>query len=113
MSKNQKPNANATTIGSPGAASQKTQDAVKAPLKLKVGRTYRAKKPAKAGDWRDPMINDRTIKWIGGEEVQYDGPSVAFGRHYPRVSLEKFLKWADMDVTDSLPDGEYEKWSKR
>lgn len=82
-------------------------------LELRVGRTYRAKKPGKAGAWHNPMVNDRTIKWIGSEEVQYDGPSVAIGRNYPRVSIEKFLKWADKDVTDTLPEGEYEKWSKR
>lgn len=81
-------------------------------LELKIGRTYRAKKPAKAGDWRGPLINDRTIKWIGFEEVQYDGPSVKIGARYPKVSMEKFLSWADRDVTDELPEGEYAKWVK-
>ncbi|MEX5606875.1 hypothetical protein ABFV58_02470 [Pseudomonas protegens] len=79
-------------------------------LKIQVGRTYRAKKPAKAGDWRNPQVNDRTIKWIGHEEIQYDGPSVAIGRKYPKVSREKFLAWAASDVTDQLPPNEYAKW---
>ncbi|QYM99546.1 hypothetical protein K1T36_21005 [Pseudomonas protegens] len=79
-------------------------------LKLQVGRTYRAKKPAKAGDTWSPSINDRTITWIGSSEVQYDGPSVAFGKHYPKVSKEKFLAWASRDVTDQLPPNEYAKW---
>lgn len=109
MNNNPEPNTDTSAIAPPGAVSQK----IEGPLELRVGRTYRAKKPGKAGDWRDPMINDRTIKWIGCEEVQYDGPSVAFGRHYPRVSIEKFLKWAERDVTDVLPEGDYEKWSKR
>lgn len=82
-------------------------------LELKVGRTYRAKKPAKAGDWRNPQVNDRTIKWIGHEEIQYDGPSVAIGRKYPKVSREKFLAWAASDVTDQLPKGEYAPWVKQ
>lgn len=81
-------------------------------LELKIGRTYRAKKPAKAGDWRNPSINDRTIKWIGFEEIQYDGPSVKIGARYPKVSIEKFLSWADRDVTDELPEGEYAQWVK-
>ena len=81
-------------------------------LELKIGRTYRAKKPAKAGDWRNPSINDRTIKWIGFEEIQYDGPSVKAGARYPKVSIEKFLSWADRDVTDELPEGEYAQWVK-
>lgn len=79
-------------------------------LELKVGRTYRAKRPAAAGDYLSPLVNDRTIVWLGMLEVQYDGPSVGFGRHYPKVSIEAFLKWAARDVTDELPDGEYAKW---
>ena len=79
-------------------------------LKLQVGRTYRAKKPGKAGDAWKPLINDRTIKWIGSCEVQYDGPSVARGRHYPKVPIAKFLAWASHDVTDELPDQEYAAW---
>lgn len=78
-------------------------------LELTVGRTYRAKKPARSGQ----LINDRTVKWIGLEEVQYDGPAVAFGRHFPKVSIQAFLKWADRDVTDELPAGEYASWSKQ
>lgn len=78
-------------------------------IELSVGRTYRAKKPGRIGG----LINDRTIKWIGSEEVQYDGPAVGFGRHYPKVSIEAFLKWADRDVTDELPAGEYASWSTK
>ena len=78
-------------------------------LDLKVGRCYRAKKPAQC-DYG--LINDRQIKWINelGTELQYDGPSVKNGRHFPRVSVEKFMKWADRDVTDFLPEGDWATW---
>lgn len=77
-------------------------------LTLTVGRTYRAKKPANSRG----LVNDRTILWIGalGMTVQYDGPAVAMGRHYPKVSREDFLKWAGRDVTDELPEGKYADW---
>lgn len=76
---------------------------------LKVGRVYRAKKPAMANGL---LVNDRQIKWISmdGSIVQYDGPSVAFGRHYPKVKREVFEKWADRDVTDELPPDEFMGW---
>lgn len=81
-----------------------------ADLALAVGRTYRAKKPAPAGPLFDQHVNDRTVIYVGMYDVQYDGPSVAFGRKYPKVSREAFLKWADRDVTDELPAGEYARW---
>lgn len=43
--------------------------------------------------------NDRILVWVGGDEVQYDSDTVKDGRRYPRVPVEKFLKWADKDVT--------------
>ncbi len=79
-------------------------------LDLKVGRTFRAKRPAPAGDFLEPCANDRTILWIGGNKLQYDGPSVAIGRRQPSVTLEAFRKWADRDVTDELPEGKYAPW---
>ncbi|MCH0685638.1 hypothetical protein KVQ01_11465 [Escherichia coli] len=79
-------------------------------LKIKVGRTYRAKKPRAAGLLFSPLVNDRTVIWVGFRELQYDGPSVKNGSHYPRVSIDKFLAWADRDVTDELPPGEYAPW---
>ena len=79
-------------------------------LELKVGRTYRAKRPRANGWLFNPLVNDRTIMWIGLLEVQYDGPSVAFGRNYPRVTIEAFRKWADRDVTDELPPRDWAPW---
>lgn len=76
-------------------------------IELKVGRTYRAKKPANANG----LYNDRTIVWMSPPIglVQYDGPAVAMGRLLPKVDAEKFLAWAGRDVTDELPDGEYQE----
>lgn len=79
---------------------------------LVIGRTYRAKRPAAAGDFTALCYNDRTVMWLGGDVVQYDGPSVAIGRRYPKVTVEAFLKWASHDVTDELPEGEYAPWPK-
>ncbi len=41
--------------------------------------------------------------------VQYDSPSLNLGKHYPKISLSKFLKWASHDVTEELPKGEWAK----
>nr|WP_279077291.1 hypothetical protein [Hafnia alvei] len=78
----------------------------KEPIKLAAGRTYRAKKPRNAG-W---LVNDRTVIYIGSDSLQYDGPSVKAGSKYPSVSKVKFIEWADRDVTDELPAGEYAEW---
>ena len=68
-------------------------------LSIQVGRVYRAKKPSNNGG----LFNDRVVLWTNGEFVQYDGPAVGWGRHYPKVSMEKFLAWAGRDVTDEMP----------
>lgn len=75
-------------------------------IELKVGRTYRAKKPRESHG----LVNDRTVLYIGANYVQYDGPAVAHGRHYPKVLTSDFLKWADRDVTDELSKNEYAPW---
>lgn len=80
-------------------------------MEIKVGRTYRAKKPRPAGTFLESFFNDRTVLWVGASEIQYDGPSVANGRKYPRVSREAFEKWAGEDVTDKLPKGKYQYWN--
>lgn len=81
-------------------------------MKIEVGRTYRAKKPRVSGGVFSPLVNDRTVLWIGISDLQYDGPAVARGRSYPRISIEKFIAWAGRDVTDELPKGEYAAWPK-
>jgi hypothetical protein len=75
-------------------------------LELKRGRIYRAKKPANSSG----LVNDRQILYIDDFCVQYDGPAVGFGRHYPKVERAKFEAWAGADVTDSLPKGEWASW---
>lgn len=75
-------------------------------IELVRGRSYRAKKPANSGG----LVNDRQIIYIDERIVQYDGPAVGFGRHYPKVDRAKFEAWAGSDVTDSLPNGEWASW---
>ena len=70
------------------------------------GHTYRAKKPRNANGF----VNDRTIVYIGWDIVQYDGPAVAIGRHYPKIAKGDFVKWAERDVTDELPKDKYAPW---
>lgn len=77
---------------------------------LRTGRTYRGKKPRPVTRGFDRLVNDRTVIWIGAYELQYDGPSVGNGARYPRASIDEFLAWADRDVTDELPAGEYATW---
>ena len=79
-------------------------------FELKVGRTYRARRPAPVFDFDGGLVNDRTVLYIGLDSVQYDGPAVKNGSKYPTVSKEKFIAWADRDVTDELPAGEYARW---
>lgn len=80
-------------------------------MNIKIGRAYRAKKPAIANDG---FVNDRQVLWIDrlGTLVQYDSPSVSFGRKHPCVSMEAFIKWADRDVTDELPKGEWAAYTR-
>lgn len=75
-------------------------------IELVRGRTYRAKKPANCGG----LVNDRQIIYIDARIVQYDGPAVGFGRHYPKVDRAKFEAWVGADVTDSLPKDEWASW---
>lgn len=65
------------------------------PLPLRVGATYRGKKPRK---YLDGSFNDRTILWVGQGRVQYDGPAVKDGSKYPSVTHAQFWAWADHEV---------------
>lgn len=69
-------------------------------LILKVGHVYRGKRIRNCKG----LVNDRIIIWMNAEEIQFDSPSVADGRHYPTVSIGKFIAWADRDVTKELPE---------
>jgi len=54
--------------------------------------------------------NLRQILWIGenkltGEiNVQYDSPTVRWGRHYPKTTMDKFLRWVRRDVTERVDE---------
>lgn len=78
------------------------------PDDIKPGRVFACKRPAPVG-FLEPLLNDRMVMWVSSckSEVQYDSPSVARGRRFPRVSMEKFLAWAVADVTEQCPTG---KW---
>lgn len=76
-------------------------------IAILLNRTYRAKRPSNA----DGFVNDRVVRWIGDTEIQYDGPAVGFGAKYPRITKAAFAKWADRDVTDELPGGEWAPWN--
>jgi hypothetical protein len=78
--------------------------------KFAVGQVWRAKKPARTGDFLHPVVNDRSIVWVGEETLQYDGPSVGIGQHYRKVTIEAFEKWAGREVTKELPEGEWAPW---
>jgi hypothetical protein len=73
------------------------------------GRIYRAKKPANSGG----LFNDRQVLYVTDTSVQYDGPAVGFGRHYPTVSREVFEAWAGEDVTEKMPAGEWMSWASK
>ncbi len=81
---------------------------------LLVGNVYSAKSPKEHGF--PPLLGDRQILWMGliydnkegfVDGLQYDSPSVREGRHYPKISITKFLKWAKADITDTMPK---DKW---
>ena len=69
-------------------------------LVLTVGKTYRGKRrrPVGLDRW-----DDRVVLWISsdGKRVQYDSASVGLGRHYPTVTVERFLAWAKEEVPDA------------
>lgn len=75
-------------------------------IKLTVGRVYRGKQPRNSAG----LVNDRQITWVGAYQVQYDSPAVSNGRHYPKVDIVDFLAWADRDITEEMPKGEWARW---
>jgi hypothetical protein len=77
---------------------------------IKIGRVYSAKRQVRVGIF-DPLMNDRMVLWIdrSGERVQFDSPTVAFGRKHPVVPMDQFVRWARADVTDQCPKGEWRR----
>ena len=65
---------------------------------IQAGKYYRAKKPRRC---MDGGYDDRRVLHVDreGQNVQYDSYTVADGRHYPTVPMERFLKWAGKEIT--------------
>ncbi len=79
------------------------------PADIVVGRFYQAKRPSASPGL---LVNDRQVRWISSDRslVQYDSPSLPDGRHYPKVTMEAFLKWAALDVTELMPKDSWRSW---
>lgn len=67
---------------------------------IRVGLTYRAKRPQKQ---YGEVVDDRYVLYVSPDRqiVQYDSQTVRNGRHYPKVSMERFLRWARCEVAAS------------
>lgn len=88
------------------------------PLTLVVGGVYRAKRPRRVARFLQPdLYNDRQILWISpnGERIQYDSPTIRFGRHYPTCHREQFLQWAGSDMTSTYKEWglQWAEWPRR
>lgn len=82
---------------------------------IQQGRVYRAITPRSCGATlhnQGGWVNDRVVLRVNlvGGDVQYDGPAVANGRHYPKCTLQSFKDWAGSDVTDIMPEGQWQAW---
>lgn len=68
------------------------------PEDIRVGVTYRGKRRRKVRDEYD----GRTVLNVSGGQssVQYDSETIGVGRHYPTVSMERFLAWALEPVSE-------------
>jgi hypothetical protein len=83
--------------------------------KFKVGQVWRAKRPVEVGGslFEPGYINDRVIKHVGMFSIQYDGPSIKNGRHYPSVTHEQFARWAGRLLDEKeLPQGDWATWER-
>lgn len=85
--------------GNPDTAEARRPLALR-PEDITVGRVYRAKRPRSHGRG---IVNDRTVVWVSEDRtrVQYDGPAVDIGKHFPTVDMAAFLTWAREEV---IPD---------
>lgn len=77
------------------------------PASLIAGHWYRGHNPRKISNGLNPhhgRYPDRQIISLGRRTLQYDGPAVKVGQHYPEVSIPEFLLWATADVTGEWAD---------
>ena len=65
---------------------------------IQVGKSYRSKRPQKVFGGVD--YDDRLVLYVSPDReiVQYDSQTVRIGRHFPKVPMERFLKWASHEV---------------
>ena len=79
-------------------------------LEIKTGRVYSAKRPKIIRlPFEGDFYNDRQVIYFDGITVQYDSLEVKPGQNYPKVPLEKFQKWANEDITESMPKVSWRK----
>lgn len=76
---------------------------------LKLNHIYKAKR-SRVAEVFSGNYNDRQIIHLGIDTVQYDSPTVRNGRHFPTVSMEKFLQWAERDITEVYQTIPLNKW---
>ena len=50
----------------------------------------------------------KNIESVWDYTIQYDSPSVKDGKNYPSIPASKFIKWAEKNVTEIMPEG---KWA--
>ena len=51
----------------------------------------------------------KNIECVWEHTIQYDSPSVKDGKNYPAISASKFIKWAEKNITEIMPKGEWRK----
>lgn len=67
---------------------------------LKIGKTYRGKKPRTIRDPNHPCVgsmNDRKILAIDGDFITFTGPALLDG-HPPKMKADAFLAWAGNQI---------------
>jgi hypothetical protein len=79
---------------------------------IKIGRFYEAKRPSMVVSGGG-LMNDRKVIYVSKTQVQYDGPAVQNGRHYPTVSMDAFLNWAKRDITDEMPEFQWRMYARQ
>lgn len=55
----------------------------------------------------DFKLSAKKIETVWEHMVQYDSPSVKHGKNYPTIPVSKFIKWAEKNVSDIMPKGEW------
>lgn len=77
--------------------------------KYSVDMVFEAKRPKilRTLDMGE-VYDDRQIVWVGIGQIQYDSPTVKYGKRLPIIPIEKFEKWAGREVTSEMPhDGSW------